>query len=108
MKVIKYLIAVILVFGTYTNLLASDYPIIAIHGIQGNPVAEEGWKNWNNPYSAIRKILNKEYKGYKWGLTFSETLNFNVLIQHNYNLWQIARRIYNFSYYILQIYKRVL
>jgi len=34
MKIVKYLIALILIiFGTYTNILASDYPIIAIHGI---------------------------------------------------------------------------
>jgi len=33
MKNMKYLVALILIFGAYINLLASDYPIIAIHGI---------------------------------------------------------------------------
>ena len=108
MKVIKYLIAIILMFGIYVNLLALDYPIIAIHGIQGTPVAESGWPTWANSYSAIKKILNEEYKGYKWGLTFSgDTANYcwgNTDLQSMPD----TRRIYNFSYYILQICKNIL
>ena len=33
MKNMKYLVALILIFGAYINLLASDYPISAIYGI---------------------------------------------------------------------------
>ncbi|MCK4545207.1 hypothetical protein KAU43_06675, partial [candidate division WOR-3 bacterium] len=99
MKVIKYFIAIILIFGIYINLLASDYPIISLHGIQGFPVAEEGWKNWNNPYSAIKKILNEEYKGYKWGLILSgDTASF-CLDTTQLQSMPDTRRIYNFSYY---------
>jgi len=38
MKNMKYLVALILIFGAYINLLASDYPIIAVHGIHGMEV----------------------------------------------------------------------
>ncbi len=97
MKIIKYLIALILIFGTYINLLALDYPIIAIHGIQQTPVASKGWKNWANTYSAIKKILNEEYKGYKWGLILSgDTASF-CLDTTQLQSMPDTRRIYNCS-----------
>ena len=107
MKIVKYLIALILIiFGTYTNILASDYPIIAIHGIQRIPIAEKGWAAWDSSYSAIKRILNEEYKGYKWGLTSQGDSAFECCSTTILQSMPDTRRIYNFSYYSYQIPSR--
>jgi pimeloyl-ACP methyl ester carboxylesterase len=100
MKFLKFFILIFFVTLAPSNyLFAAGNPIIFIHGIQGDPKPIVAWNTWNNPNSAMMKIVNSGYGGYRWGLT-SEGRNADKC--HKETRLQTmpdSKRIYNFSYY---------
>ncbi len=77
-------------------IIADDCPIIFVHGIEGDAEPDIAWEHtWGNPQSALNKIINSEYGGYKEGITLK--------CDKNTKLAGLSKRfkksIYHFSYY---------
>ena len=100
MKNVKLFVVVFwLIFSGFISLIAEDYPIIFVHGSNGEGNNEIGWSTWNHSSSAMMRILNEQYGGYEWGITSQG----DIANKCNKNT-QLApmpdkRRIYNFSFY---------
>jgi len=100
MRYLRYIILFSsIVLAPLNNLFADDpikflhRPIIFLHGIQTPPNPENGWPTWNNPNSAMMKIINSEYSGYKAGVPLNCCKDSILYTMPD------SKRIYNFSYY---------
>ena len=100
MRYLRYIILFSsIVLAPLNNLFADDpikflhRPIIFLHGIQTPPKPENGWPTWNNPNSAMMKIINSEYSGYKAGVPLNCCKDSILYTMPD------SKRIYNFSYY---------
>ncbi|MBN1694552.1 alpha/beta fold hydrolase [candidate division WOR-3 bacterium] len=96
----SYLILLSFILFPLTMIATEDYPIIFVHGIQGDPRPIIAWGTWNHPNSAMNKIVNSGYGGYKWGLreygwNADQCLKTTQLQSTSGD----PKRIYHFSYY---------
>lgn len=95
----SYLILLLLLLFPIV-IFAADYPIIFVHGIEGDPRPTIAWGTWNDPNSAMKKIINEGYDGYRWGKKSdgndADQCDKNTTLQ---GMGGDRKRIYHFSYY---------
>lgn len=82
---------VLLTIALTSELQSAECPIIFVHGHENEPKPSVGWRTWKNEHSAMRKILNQNYRGYTLGgLECDKTTTLPSAP---------SRSIYNFSFY---------
>jgi hypothetical protein len=114
----RFLIVIFILI--YSGVNAADFPIIFVHGhkseakpydIDDNGKIVGGWGTWNpqnadssreHP-SSMTDIIDEHYGGYVAGNPLNCDKN-STLSSTNGN----TKVMYNYSYYILQIYKNIL
>ena len=116
----KKVMFVIMILFLCISVYPADLPIILIHGHKKqatpweappNGVNAGGWGTWNpqnadssrEHSSSMTDIIDEHYGGYVAGNPLNCDKN-STLSSTNGN----TKVIYNYSFYILQIYKRVL